>query len=218
MLPFERTQGATLDRVGVNTGRFEMSEHQGAHIDAPIHFVAEGIAMEAVPADDLIAEAVVVDASEAAARDQAHRVSASDVDAWEATHGTIPDRSWVLIHTGWAERWSDPARYLNADEGGRLLHPALEPEAARLLVDRGVAGVGIDTLSVDNALVGDDKGASHKVLHGAGRYVMENLARLDELTARGTTIFIGALPIVGGTGGPARVLAFVPDPGAGDRD
>ena len=77
-----------------------------------------------------------------------------------------------------------------------------------MLVERDVLGVGIDTLSVDNSLVGDAKGAAHKVFHGAGRYVIENLARLDELPARGVTLLIGALPIVDGTGGAARVLAF----------
>ena len=140
-----------------------------------------------------------------------HRLDIAMIEAWEAAHGPVPAGGWLLNHSGWADRWGEPDRYLNADADGRLLHPALEPEAARLLVDRDAAGVGIDTLSIDNALVGPDKGAAHKVLHGAGRYVLDNLARLDELPPRGTTLVVGALPLVGGTGGPARVLAFVAD-------
>lgn len=211
-LPFERTQTAFLERMGVSSGRFSMSEHQGTHLDAPCHFVESDVSVEDIPPDHLVAEAVVIDVSAAVAGDETYRLSVADVLAWEAANGAIPGGSYVLLHTGWAERWSDPERYNNADAAGGLRHPACTPEAAQALVQRGVLGVGIDTLSVDNLLVGDVKGAAHKVLHGAGRYVLENLARLDELPARGVLLMIGALPIVDGTGGPARVLAFVADP------
>jgi kynurenine formamidase len=207
-LPFERTQTAFLDRMGVNSGRFSMSEHQGTHLDAPSHFVESDVSSEKIPAEHLVAEAVVIDTQTAVANDVDHRLTREEVVAWEAQQGTVPRGCYVLIHSGWAARWSDPARYNNVDEAGVLHYPACTPEAAALLVERGALGVGVDTLSVDNSLVGDAKGAAHKVLHGAGRYVLENLARLDELPARGTVLIIGALPIVDGTGGAARVLAF----------
>lgn len=211
--PFERVQTVELSKVGVNSGRFSMSEHQGTHLDAPIHFTADAITSERIPAEHLFGEAIVIDVSAVAATDASHRLTVAEIDAWEAANGLVPDGCYALLRSGWAARWSDPLAYINADADGRLLHPAIEPEAAFRLVERGVLGVGIDTLSVDNALVGDVKGASHKVLHGAGRYVLENLARLDELPETGITIVIGALPIVDGTGAPARVLAFVSDPG-----
>jgi kynurenine formamidase len=207
-LPFERVQTAFLDRMGVSSGRFSMSEHQGTHLDAPNHFVESDISVERIPAEHLIAEAIVIDISAAAASDRDHRLTIEEVAAWETGHGAIPGGSYVLIDSGWAERWADPARYNNVDAAGVLHYPACTPEAAALLVERDILGVGIDTLSVDNSLVGDVKGATHKVIHGAGRYVLENLARLDELPPRGILLSIGALPIVDGTGGPARVLAF----------
>jgi kynurenine formamidase len=210
-LPFERVQTVTLARAGVNSGRFSMSEHQGTHLDAPIHFTSGGLSADAIPVDHLLAEAVVIDLREAVAGDATYRLSVADIHAWEAHHGVVPVGCYALLLTGWSAHWSDPERYLGADATGALRHPACEPAAAELLVARGVLGVGIDTLSVDNLLVGEAKGASHKVLHGAGRYVLENLARLDELPPRGTTIVIGALPIVDGTAAPARVLAFVDD-------
>ena len=207
-LPFERVQTVTLERMGINSGRISMSEHQGTHLDAPIHFVEDGITSERIPAEHLVAEAAVIDVSSAAAADPDHRLSVDEIVGWEADHGPVTAGSYVLMNSGWAMRWDDPASYNNVDEAGVLHYPACTPEAAQLLVDRGVLGVGVDTFSVDNALVGGVKGAAHKVLHGAGRYVLENLARLDELPARGIILMIGALPIVDGTGGPARVLAF----------
>lgn len=210
-LPYERTVTATLAERGVNTGRIALSEHHGAHFDAPVHFIEGGRTMSEVPLTDLVVEAVVIDTTASVADDPEHRLTAAEVAAWEQVHGPVPEGAWVLLRTGWlADRWSDPTRYANADAEGVLRHPALHPDAARLLVERGVAGVGIDTLSVDNAAPSDIRSPSHKALHGADRYVMENLANLDQLPARDILLFIGALPVVDGTAGPARVLAVVP--------
>ncbi len=210
-LPFERIVTATLAERGVNTGRIALSEHHGAHLDAPAHFVDGGRTMGEVPAADLIAEAVVIDCSASVARDPEHRLSVAEVEAWERTHGRVPAGAWALVRTGWAvERWPDPTRYANADADGVLRHPAVHPDAARLLVDRGVAGVGIDTLSPDNAAPSEVRSPTHKVLHAADRYILENLVRLELLPARDVLLVIGALPVADGTAGPARVLAFVP--------
>ncbi|MBX3031700.1 MAG: cyclase family protein [Chloroflexi bacterium] len=210
-LPYERTVTATLAERGVNTGRIALSEHHGAHFDAPVHFIEGGRTMSEVPLTDLVVEAVVIDCAASVASDPEHRLTVAEVAAWEQVHDPVPERAWVLLRTGWlADRWSDPARYANADADGVLRHPALHPDAARLLVERGIGGVGIDTLSVDNAAPSDIRSPSHKVLHGADRYVMENLANLEQLPPRDILLFIGALPVVDGTAGPARVLASIP--------
>jgi kynurenine formamidase len=213
-LPFERTQTAFLDRMGVNSGRFSMSEHMGTHLDSPNHFVDSDVSVELIPAEHLVAPAVVIDVRAAVDMDDDHRLTPADVAAWESTHGRVPAGNYVLMLSGWAERWGEPERYNNVGADGVLHYPACTPEAAQLLVDRAVLGVGVDTLSVDNSRVGSVKGAAHKVLHGAGRYVLENLADLDALPPTDILLVIGALPVVGGTGGPARVLAFH---GAGSR-
>jgi kynurenine formamidase len=45
-------------------------------------------------------------------------------------------------------------------------------------------------------------------VHGEGAYILENLANLDRLPPRGAFVVIAPLPIRGGTGAPARVIAF----------
>ena len=212
VLPFERRQTARLAEHGVSAGRISMGEHQGTHLDAPCHFIDGGLTADQIPAHHLVAEAVVIDVEVAAAADPDHLLSTPQVLAWEAAHGPIPAGSYVLVRSGWGRRWSDPARFVGADETGVLHYPAISADAAHALVDRGVLGVGVETLSVDNALPSPVRSPAHKVLHGAGRYVIENLARLDELPARGIVLILGALPIRDGTAGPARILAFVDDP------
>jgi kynurenine formamidase len=85
--------------------------------------------------------------------------------------------------------------------------PGFGADAAKLLVERNVAGVGIDTLSIDYGPSQDF--IAHKILNGAGKIGLENLANLGALPPRGATVIVGALKIRDGSGAPARVLALV---------
>ncbi len=91
-----------------------------------------------------------------------------------------------------------------------LRFSGLAPERAKWLVEhRRVKAVGIDTASIDHGpstLFG-----SHVVLCKADTPIFENLAGLDPLPEEGA--FVVALPMknAGGSGGPLRVLARLPD-------
>jgi len=90
-----------------------------------------------------------------------------------------------------------------------LHFPGLDPEAARWLVDnRSIAALGIDTPSVDYGQSTDF--GTHVVLYGANIPGFENVAHMEELPATGS--FVVALPmkIAGGSGGPLRIVGFVP--------
>ncbi len=92
-----------------------------------------------------------------------------------------------------------------------LLHfPGLHPSAAQyLLNERGIKAVGLDTPSIDYGQSTDF--ASHVILFEANVPAFENLANLHRLPATG--LFVVALPmkIRGGSGGPLRAVAVVPD-------
>ncbi len=208
VLPFERRQTASLEEHGVAAGRFAMGEHQGTHIDAPSHFVASPLTADRIAVRDLIGAAVVLDITVKARADADYRLQPEDLVAWESQHGPIPAGAFVLVNSGWGIRWAEPGRYVNADEAGVPHHPGVAPSAAQRIVDRGARGIGVDTLSPDNSIPGSVRAETHKIVLGADRYVIENLAGLDKLPARDIVLFVGALPIVGGTAGPARVLAF----------
>jgi kynurenine formamidase len=76
-----------------------------------------------------------------------------------------------------------PADYVNADAGGVMHFPGYGADAARLLVERGVVGIGIDTLSLDHGP--SQNFAPHKIMLAVGKYQIENMANLDALPARG---------------------------------
>ena len=86
--------------------------------------------------------------------------------------------------------------------------PGFSVAAAKLLLVRDVAGIGIDTLSIDH---GSSKTfAAHVVMLAANKYQVENMASLDALPATGATAVIGVLPVRGGSQAQARIFALLP--------
>lgn len=198
---------------------FSAAEHGGTHLDAPIHFAEGGQAVDEIPLERLIAPGVVVDVSEAVAAGGAdYLVTVADIETWESEHGAIPAGAILLLRTGWGERYGDPEAYLGTAERGadavaRLHFPGLDPDAARWLVEnRDVAAVGIDTPSIDRGQSTDF--ASHVALYSEDIPGFENVAALGELPATGSHVFALPMKIEGGSGGPLRIVAWVPEGGS----
>ena len=189
--------------------RLTIGEHSATHVNAPLSFRSGAAAIDAYAAQSLVAPAVLLDVRAAAARDADYLASPADLAAWEAVHGRLPAGSVVLLHTGWASRWNDPAAFLNAGSDGRMHFPGISPALADALVaERAAAGVGIDTHGVDGGL--DGRFRVNARLLDSTRLVLENLANLEQLPPTGSTLVVGVLRLQGGSGSPAAVLALVP--------
>ncbi len=210
-LAYGRTEGGWF----YSSYGFSTAEHGGTHLDAPIHFAEGRRTTDEIPVSDLVGPAAVVDVRDRAGAD--YRVSVADLEAWEAAHGTLPDGAIVLLRTGWGPRWGNRVAYLGTSLTGpeavpELHFPGLSPEAAAWLVaNRSVAAVGIDTPSIDTGQSTDFQ--AHVTLYEANIAGFENVANLEALPEAGA--FIVALPmkIAGGSGGPLRIVAFVPSGG-----
>ena len=188
------------------------SEHGGTHLDAPSHFSESGLTADRIPPRALIAAAVVIDVRPTCAADPDHAATVDEVKAFEAAHGPIPRGAVAILFTGWGARWPDKKRYLGDDTPGDASHlhfPGFSPEAAAYLAnERHVAGLGIDTASVDRGVSRDFK--AHQIAGAANVYNLENLAAVDRLPPKGATLIALPMKIAGGTGGPARVFAILP--------
>jgi kynurenine formamidase len=215
------TLGFTLEQIayGPTPGgffyaayRYAGAEHGGTHLDAPVHFAEGRQASDEIPLSSLIGPAAVVDVSGRATAD--YQVSVDDLLEWEAAHGRIPDGAILLVRTGWGERYGDRAAYLGTDRRGpeavpHLHFPGLAPEAAEWLVaNRSIDAFGIDTPSLDYGQSTDFR--THVTLNGRDIPGFENVAELEQLPPVGS--FVVALPmkIAKGSGGPLRIVAFVP--------
>ena len=206
--PFAADVDAVVERDGWYARSLAVPEHAGTHLDAPAHFVAAGETVEAIAADRLVAPAIVLDLSDEVGDDDSFTVEPRHVEAWERRHGRVPAGAAVLVRTGWDRHVGNGARYLGAAPDGGLRFPGLGAGTARLLVDRGVVGIGIDTLSVDAGAAADLP--VHHLTLPAGLWHLEGLVGLEALPPVGALLVVGALRLVDGSGAPARVLALVP--------
>lgn len=200
---------ATIEANGYALNRWAIGEHTGTHLGAPAHFTPGGPTVDQLAVEHLVGPCAMIDARDRAERDPDYALSVDDLIAWEARHGPIPRRSFVLLGTGWDRHWSAPDRYFNVDDHGVMHFPGFSPEAAAwLLNQRDALGLGIDTPGVDPGC--DTSFATNERLSRAGRIHLENLCQVTQLPPQGAWLVIGALPLVGGSGSPARVLALIP--------
>ncbi len=192
--------------------RYSAAEHGGTHLDAPIHFAEGRHTTDQIPLERLIGPAAVIDVSDRANPD--YQVSVEDLTGWEGENGPIADGAILLIHTGWGARYGDRAAYLGTERTGpeavaELRFPGLGAEAAEWLVrNRRIGAVGIDTPSIDHGQSDDFR--AHVILNEENVPGFENVANMDRLPPTGS--FVVALPmkIEGGSGGPLRIVAYVP--------
>jgi len=188
-------------------------EHGGTHLDAPIHFSQGGKTADQIPTRQLIAPGVLVDVSAKAASDPDYRLTLEDLKAWEKRHGPIPSGSILLLRTGWGARWPNKKRYLGDDTPGdasKLHFPSYGKEAVETLVQqRHVAALGVDTASIDYGPSKDF--IVHQIASAAGVPGLENLAELDKVPEVGAWILALPMKIAGGSGGPLRIVALIPE-------
>jgi kynurenine formamidase len=188
-------------------------EHTGTHLDAPVHWVTakDGADVSQIPAQRLIAPAAVIDVSDRVADNPDFLLEVDDLKEFEAKHGALPDGGWLLVRTGWDARSSSQEAFLNADDTGPHT-PGISVAAARWLAEEApVIGVGVETVGTDagTAHSFDPPFPCHSFVLGAGKYGLTQLQNLRHLPATGAVVIAGPLPIVGGSGSPARVLALV---------
>lgn len=196
------------------SNRLELPEHGGTHIDAPIHFSKGKQTLDQIPIDRLVGSAVRIDVSEQCVNDRDYRILIQDLERWESRQGRIPAHTVVLLDTGFGRLWPSRQQYLGTElrgaEGVQALHfPGLHPDAATWLVrERQVKAVGIDTASIDYGR--STRFETHVALLSQNVPVFENLADLSQLPERGFDVIALPMKIAGGTGGPLRIIAVVP--------
>ena len=128
--------------------------------------------------------------------------------AAKAQSVAIQNDDVVVLRTGWARFWNDPARYITGGGGRAATGPGPELPAARWLSDHHVFAAGSDTVAFER--VPSAMPVHVHLLVDSGIHIIEAL-NLEEL-ARDRVyefVFVAApLKIRGGTGSPIRPLAL----------
>lgn len=172
-----------------NNSRIEAGVHHATHIDAPLHFIADGKSIESLPPEILIGTVTVVEIPDA------EMITASVLEA-----ASLPqDCERLLFKTRNSDLWDD------LEHEFRLDYVSVTPDGAQVLVDRGVRLVGVDYLSVEAYDL--EGNGTHRTLLGAGVVIVEGL---DLRAVEPGAYEMACLPIkiTGSDGAPARVILW----------
>ena len=172
--------------------------HTGSHVDAPLHVVAGGRAIEAVTLDEVCGMAVVLDVHDAGERE------AIDARRLETADAEIP-RGWIIaVRTDWTDRWwgTFPDYYTRS--------PFLTEDAGIWLAERRPKAVVVDFFEEECAVSTEftsEDFVVHRALLGAGIPIVEQATRLGEV---GPHPFLLRAPFVllgGVEAAPCRIYA-----------
>jgi arylformamidase len=182
---------AAVERDGYAMSEYHLLNHIGTHVDAPAHQIAGGDTLDEIPLERLVTEAVTVDLS-------GREPGPVGDKELEPLLGDLGEGDWLFLYSDNGRNWGSDAYWTGWS------YP--DAEASRMIVERGVVGIGFDGPSADP--VDTETFDLHKVWLGAGRMILENLTNLDLLPAR-TPVVVAPLKVRAANGAPARVLAFV---------
>jgi arylformamidase len=184
---------ATLQKDGVNLTRLIMGSHTGTHLDAPRHFIRDGIGIDRIPPNKLIGEAYVIDLSK-----KPIGSGLTSQDLRRELEEKILNDDIVAIYTGCSEHWGDTS--ISRE------YTYLTEDAADYLVSKKVRAVGIDFLSVEKFKAPEP--VAHKTLLGNGIFIIESLSSaLKQFVGRRILMICMPIKLQDGDGAPSRVVA-----------
>lgn len=204
--PFSIEPFVTHEGAGYYGNVVSYWEHVGTHMDAPIHFDPKGLFVDQIAPQNLVVPAAVINITAKAERDPDALVTPDDILAYERRYGRLPTNAAVLMASGWGARIGSTTRHRNADASGVMHFPGFGKEAVDFLIaERNVAGIGVDTLSIDHGP--STNFAVHYTWLSTGKWGLENVGNLEAIPPSGATLFVGAPKVASGSGGPSRILA-----------
>ena len=169
-----------------NVSRVNMGVHTGTHVDAPYHFLQDGISVDKLDLSLLAGRAYVL-----------HLPDVEVINAAVLDAAQIPPRTRrVLFKTRNSDYWAAGVADFQTDFVG------LSEDGADYLVRRGVKLVGIDYLSI--APYKQSRPTHEKLLSG-GVVIVEGL-NLSEVSQGRYTIYCLPLKLENSDGSPARAI------------
>lgn len=194
-------KGISLEKIQMmeqgdscNLSALRMGMHTSTHIDAPLHFIAGGADVVASSLDKFIGFAKVFNIHTEKC------IKASDLSGLNIQSGDI-----VLFKT------SNSSLDMTGTFCKEFVY--LDESAARWLVDRQVATVGIDYASIEDYY--SENAVVHKLLLGNGIVIIEGL-RLNDVPEGEYFLSCAPLKIEGAEASPVRAVLVEFDKGVSD--
>lgn len=182
---------ATIAREGYQLTKVCFGSHLGTHLDAPRHYLGEGLSVDRMPVEWFYGPATAI-------RLPVEPEASIDVSDLEPFQRHFQPEARVLIDTGWHRRYGSAEFYQR--------YPSLTSAACEWIAECRIRLLGLDTPSPSHESV-----RAHHVLLGANIVILESLANLSEVPER---FLLSALPLPfeGIDGSPVRAVAVVDEP------
>ncbi len=177
---------------GANISHLSCCAHTGTHVDAPRHYIERGASVEQLPLDVLIGPALVVEFPK-----EVDIITRVHMEAANIPLGT----KRLLCKTRNSRLWKNPRHAFTLD------FVSIASDAATWLVERQIALIGVDYLSVESYHTSDAR--THRTLLGAGVVVVESL-NLRNIEPGEYDLTCLPVKVVGSDGAPARAILTRP--------
>jgi len=178
---------------GYNLELLFFSSHTGTHIDAPYHFIKNGLKIHQIPLDRLMGKAILIKLE----KTKNESITKLDIILFEKKNGKIPNNSTIFFFTGWQKNLSKNYYFTE--------NPGLAISAAKYLALKKINLVGIDSPSID--LGKDESYNVHNILSKNNILIVENLSNLSKILSKEFNFTILPLKIKDATGSPVRAIA-----------
>jgi kynurenine formamidase len=184
---------SNIENDGYNLELLFFSSHTGTHIDAPYHFIKNGLKIHQIPLDRLMGKATLIKLK----KTKNEPITKLDIISFEKRNGIISNNSSIFFFTGWQK---------NLDKNNYFTeNPGLAISAAKYLVLKKINLVGIDSPSID--LGKDESYNIHHILSKNNILIVENLSNLNKISSNEFNFTILPLKIKNATGSPVRAVA-----------
>ncbi len=185
---------SNLKEDGYNLELLFLSSHTGTHLDAPFHFVKNGIKIDQIPLSRLIGKAILIKIK----KSKNSSITKSDILQFEKENGIIPNKSSVFFFSDWQKNLKKDYYFTE--------NPGLALSAATYLAQKKTNLIGIDSPSVE--LGKDESFCVHHALSKNNVLIVENLANLNKIKSKEFNFTILPLKLKDATGSPVRAVAL----------
>ena len=183
---------SSLKEDGYNLELLFFSSHTGTHLDAPYHFVRNGLKIHEISLERLMGRAILIKLQKTSNIE----ITKLDITLFEKNNGKIPNNSSIFFYTGWQKNLKKN-NYFNEN-------PGLSLSAAKYLVSKKINLVGIDSPSID--LGKNNSFSIHHILSKNNILIVENLINLNKIPSNIFNFTILPLKLKDATGSPVRAV------------
>ncbi len=188
------TVANTYETDGFRETLLSFYSHTGTHMDAPFHIFGDRTSLDALPAEQFVGKALVIDCRDAG------EDGSIGMEYIDPVKDKADEADFLLFCTGWDQYWGEE-QYFGE-------YPVVTMEVCQYLLDSGKKGVGFDVIGIDP--IADENLTRHKMLLSQRDIVIiENLTNLDKIG--GGLFTLAALPLKyeAADGAPVRAVAII---------